>query len=173
MLRIAHKRIEWAGVRSGSCRVGSFARDGFGVVGPTRARGKKGDSPGRTTPGVSHPRVPIQPRITSRRYRTLRPAKSSRRSGPTFDTFSDAPTAVRRWLWVEWVLRFPLIAEPSQNAAAPSRKPCSAGWPQPHDAVRSDTTSSHNAARAARPARVRARGARQATRPARIGKSRP
>src|SRR5262249_40634567 len=30
--------IEGAGVRSGSCRVGSFARDGFGVVGPKRAR---------------------------------------------------------------------------------------------------------------------------------------
>jgi hypothetical protein len=31
------KGIEGAGVRSGSCRVGSFARDGFGVVGPKRA----------------------------------------------------------------------------------------------------------------------------------------
>jgi hypothetical protein len=60
-----------------------------------------------TTPGVSHPCVQIQPRITSRRYRTLRPAKSSRRSGPTFDMFSDATTTVRRWLWVEWVFAIP------------------------------------------------------------------
>jgi len=65
-----------------------LARPGCGTrrcVGPTRARGKEGDSLGRTTPGVSHPYVPIQPRITSRRHHTLRPAKSSRRSGPTFD----------------------------------------------------------------------------------------
>ena len=37
------KGIEGAGVRSGSCRVGSFARDGLGVVGPTRARHPQGD----------------------------------------------------------------------------------------------------------------------------------
>jgi len=30
------KRIEEAGIQSGPCRVGSFAPDGFGVVGPTR-----------------------------------------------------------------------------------------------------------------------------------------
>ena len=38
------KRIEGAGVRSGSCRVGSFARDGFGVVGPKRAVFKRSDA---------------------------------------------------------------------------------------------------------------------------------
>jgi hypothetical protein len=32
----------------------------FGVVGPTRARGKKSDSLGRTTPAVSYPYVPSQ-----------------------------------------------------------------------------------------------------------------
>ena len=31
----------------------------FGVVGPTPARGMNGDSPGRTTPGVSHPCAPL------------------------------------------------------------------------------------------------------------------
>jgi len=31
-----------------------------GVLGPTRARGKKGDSLGGTTPAVSHPCVPIE-----------------------------------------------------------------------------------------------------------------
>ena len=37
-------------------------RNCFGVVGPTRARGKKGDLLGRTTPAVSQSCVPIQMR---------------------------------------------------------------------------------------------------------------
>ena len=44
------KGIEGAGVRSGSCRVGSFARDGSGVVGPKRARLPNFRAEARTRP---------------------------------------------------------------------------------------------------------------------------
>jgi len=58
MLRIAHKRIEGAGIQPGPCRVGSFAPDGF--VCRTDARKKEGDAPGCTTAAVSYLDVPVR-----------------------------------------------------------------------------------------------------------------
>ena len=55
------------------------------VVSDRSARGKEGDSLGRIAPELSHLHVSIRQIIPSRRDRFLRPAKSSRRSGPTID----------------------------------------------------------------------------------------
>jgi hypothetical protein len=63
--RRAYDRRSWltdvSQLGGAPCRF--LARPGCGVrrcVGPTRAGGKKGDSPGRTTPGVTYPCAPHQ-----------------------------------------------------------------------------------------------------------------
>ena len=48
--------------------------------------------------------------------------------GKVETTFSDAITAVRRWLWVNWVFANHGYARPFQNSHAHSRRPCFQPW---------------------------------------------
>ena len=49
-------------------------------------------------------------------------------AGKVETTFSDAITAVRRWLWVNWVFANHGTARPFQNSHARSRRPCFQPW---------------------------------------------
>ncbi len=52
-------------------------------------------------------------------------------------TFSDAITAVRRWLWLVWVFGTPLVAEPCENSGVDCVRSCSMPWLRQHEVGRS------------------------------------
>src|ERR1017187_10400109 len=48
--------------------------------------------------------------------------------GKADTTFSDAITAVRRWLWQEWFLQSPVIPQPLQNSVGRFEICCYTVW---------------------------------------------